>query len=309
MQRIVYNTVLAALLVAMAVFGGGSAVAGPFDIDLDDIKEGLEKAQKIKEAADDIQEAAEPWTYPEERATGRVLAARVAASFGGLWRGDRVSETWTSYVNMIGRALVPYCKRPDIKYRFAILNTDQVNAYSCPGGYIFVTKGLLTRIEDEAQLAGVLAHEIGHVSQRHIEKEVKKSRVTAAVLDHGLDFAAGEGEITAEQAEAIKKISDVGWEVLVKKGYAKADEFEADEAGTKNAYKLGYSPQGLKSFIRALGKDDPKGKMKILLSTHPAPAKRVKKLDSLIRENSHWKMDKPRLAGRFRHMKSKYPLH
>ena len=79
------------------------------------------------------------------------------------------------YINIIGRALAPYGKRPDIKYMFGILDTDDINAYSCPGGYVFVTRGLLKILDNEAQLAAILGHEIGHIGDKDIEKEVRKS--------------------------------------------------------------------------------------------------------------------------------------
>ena len=144
--------------------------------DMKDLKD-LDKGMNLIESGQKLVDAAKPWPYPEERATGRVLAAKVAASFGGVWRGNPHAEAWNKYVNKIGRGLVPYCNRPDIKYRFAILNSEDINAYSCPGGYIYVTRGLLKALNNEAQLAGILGHEIGHVSQRHIEKEVKKQQV------------------------------------------------------------------------------------------------------------------------------------
>jgi len=282
--------------------GHPSDVQAQFELDLN-------KLQEAAETVVDLAKAAKPWTYPEERATGRVLAARVASSFGGVWRGSPSADAWTAYVNKIGRALVPYSNRPDIKYRFAILNTDEVNAYSCPGGYIFVTKGLLGRLSNEAQLAGVLAHEIGHVSERHIEKEVKKSAVAGVLLEHGLEFAAMEGEITREQAKILEKVSEVGWEVLVKKGYAKKDEFEADRKGTKNIFKLGYHPYGLRSFLETIEKEGKKGKFKVLVSTHPAAGKRVQKIKDYVEKDKGWNCEgRPFLKERLDKMSADYPL-
>ncbi|MFO8056215.1 MAG: M48 family metalloprotease [bacterium] len=286
--------IIAALLAGLMVMGAGS-LSAQFKLP-DDVGDALDFAK-------DAHEAAKPWTYPEERATGRVLAAKVAKHFGGVWKHER----WNLYVNLMGRSLVPYSKRPDIKYRFAILNTDDVNAYSCPGGYIFVTRGLLKLAENEAQLAGVLAHEIAHVANRHIEKEVKKQKLGAAVLDHGLDFATEEGEISHQEAEILKSVSDAGWKVLIRKGYTKQDEFEADHDATKNVYKLGYNPYALRGMLNQLQKGKAKKKkLEILLSTHPASDKRIDKIEHYI-DKKGWKKQKD-LKDRYRRMKKEFPL-
>lgn len=267
---------------------------------------GLDKVNQAVDKAKEAQEVMKPWSYPEERATGRVLAAKVAANFGGLWK----DEAWTKYVNMVGRSLVPYCRRAEIKYRFAILNTDDVNAYSCPGGYIFVTRGLLKELENEAQLAGVLAHEIAHVSQRHIEKEVKKQQALQSLLQTGLDFAVSEGDLTAAQTQLIKMLSDLSWELLVSKGLAKQDEYESDRVGTQNLYQMGYTPNGLISFLKKLREQENQkgGKTKILFSTHPLPSKRIEELKKFI-ESKGWNPEgRPNHAERFQKFKTARPI-
>ncbi len=284
-----------AMLLAGLVFSGAGNVSAQFKLP--------GEVEDVIDFAKDAKEAAEPWTYPEERATGRVLAAKVAKNFGGLWKNDR----WNDYVNVLGRSLVPYSKRPDIKYRFAILDTDNVNAYSCPGGYIFVTRGLLKLVDNETQLAGVLAHEIAHVANRHIEKEVKKQKLGGVMLDHGLDFATKEGEISAQEAEILKNVSDAGWKILIRKGYTKKDEFEADHDATKNIYKLGYNPHGLRGFLNRLKLS--KGKkedLKILLSTHPDPDKRREKINEYIKKKG-WQ-NKPTLKERYQAMVQDHPV-
>lgn len=303
MKDLIKALVMAGLLgIALAiVFMPGPGKAGPFD-DM-----GSFDLNKLGDGAKKLVDAAKPWEYPDERATGRALAAKVAANFGGIWKGTKSADAWNKYVNMIGRGLVPYCERPDIKYRFAILNTDDVNAYSCPGGYIYVTRGLLRQARTEAELAGVLAHEIAHVSQRHIEKEIRKQKAGAGVMDIGLAVAEGSGEITGQQADLISGFSDAGYEILVKKGYAKQDEYEADEVGTKNIYKMGYNPEGLRKFIKLIEKTSTDGKLKVLVSTHPGADKRADKLKDLIKKKG-WDEDRPDLKERYNAMKAGNPL-
>lgn len=304
MKHLKKAAIFAAMLAPLAMIACPSVddAIGQFDLNID--------VNKMVDTAKNIGEAAKPWKYSDERATGRVLAARVAASLGGVWRGTPCAEAWTKYVNKIGRGMALYSERPDIKYRFAILDSDDVNAYACPGGYIFVTRGLLKDVADEAQLAGVLAHEIGHVACRHIEKEIKKQKLTGAAMDIGLIVAESRGEITSEQSNVIKMVSGAGYDVLVKTGYAKADEYEADAKATKNLYKMGYNPKAIRLFIKTLEEQEKEkgAKLKILLSTHPAPSKRKDKLKDYL-DKEGWDVEgMPNNAERFNAMKSKHPL-
>lgn len=278
MKKIILLSCAVCLLIGLAAIAAPSLpnIPGVDPKTMKQLKQGAEAAQQMSQAN-------QGWSFKEERATGRVLAARVAASFGGINK----NKAWNDYVNKIGRGLVPFSNRPNIKYRFAILNTDDVNAYSCPGGYIFVTRGLLKSVRSEAQLAGVLAHEIAHASQKHIEKEIRKQKVAGVALDQGLTFASGEGQITKDQADIIKKLGDAGYEILVKKGYAREDEFESDELAVKTMARMGYDPAELQAFIASLGSDK-SGKLGVLLSTHPASGDRAKAIEGQIKGKKKW---------------------
>lgn len=314
MKKLIVATAIAAGLVLAGAFLLPDLFLNKASAQLPDLR-GLDKGldrvikdPKAKQAIDagrDLVEAQKPWTYPEERATGRVLAAKVAKNFGGLW----MNKEWTDYVNIVGRSLSIYGNRPDIKYRFAILNSDQVNAYSCPGGYIFITRGMLKVINSEAQLAGVLAHEIAHVSERHIEKEVKNQQVAGALLRHGLSFAARDGEITAEQAEALKGIGDLGYEVLVKNGYSRQDEFEADRVATETIYKMGYSPTALAGLLKRL--DEGGGKksdLEVLVSTHPKAGDRIKAINKFVSDKGWSVRGKRNGASCYQELMQKHPI-
>ena len=113
---------------------------------------GLDKVLKAKQVAD----AQKDWTPEEEKAVGEATAAKLVAVFG-LYENPAMVK----YVNLVGQAVAQYAGRQDISYRFAILDTEMVNAFACPAGYIFVTRGLLANVEDEAELA-----EIGRASCR-----------------------------------------------------------------------------------------------------------------------------------------------
>jgi predicted Zn-dependent protease len=298
----------AALLVLLALMPVTQAQI-PNLKDLQKAKDALDKAKPLIDTGTKVIEASKPWTYPEERATGEVLSAKVAASFGGLWKGSKSADAWTAYVNKIGRGLVPYSNRPDIKYRFAILNSDDINAYSCPGGYIFVTRGLLKTLNNEAQLAGVLAHEIAHVSERHIEKAIKNQKVMSAMIEGGVNFAQASGKLDGTQAALAKNLGNAGFDILTKTGLSQADEFEADKVGTETISRMGYTAAGISAFMKRLrdAEGNSGSNMKYILATHPSPDARVTKLKQIM-DKEGLNVNGPNLAERYQAMVSQHPV-
>lgn len=302
-KRIIVITAVALALGALGLLLGSQRPALAVPIDLNKIKDGVDK---VKEPLKNAVEASRPWSYPEERAAGRTLAARVAGTFGGVWR----DQAWTEYVNKVGRGLVFYSNRPDIKYRFAILNTSDINAYSCPGGYIFITKGLLQEIKNEDQLAAVLGHEIGHVSEKHIEKEMRKDKGLNAALGLSAAIAQDAGaSVSQDQIQAIRQVSDASWNILIKKGLSQQDEFEADRDGVDNIAKMGYNPMGMYQILARLKEISGNGgsKMQVMLSTHPSPDKRMEQVMQNITSKGY-DQNKPTLDKRFMDFKAKHPL-
>ncbi len=310
MKKKIIFAAISALIIGGLLFMGGQESKAQFDFKKlvedqlpDDVKKHVKTAEKVVDAS-------KPWTLPEERATGRVLAAKVAKSpdFGTVWRGDKQAEAWTLYVNKIGRGLVPYSARPDIKYRFAILNSDDMNAYACPGGYIFVTKGLLKGVRNEAELAGVLGHEIGHIAKRHVEKSVKAGKWADIAIDLGSEELAKGGKVSKEQVKVFKDLSNDSYDFLAKTGLPQIDEFDADKEGTKTIVKAGYHPKGLKNFLKVLGDMSGEKEMKINLSTHPKPKNRDKKIVKLLEKKGWDKKDGYKGKERLEKMRTKYPL-
>src|SRR3989304_6169141 len=137
---------------------------------------------------------------------------------------------------IVGRSAAQYANRPEIEFRFAILNTDIVNAFAAPGGYIFITKGALRLMEDEAELAGVLAHEVAHVSERHIVKELN-IKGTEASPSAGLARIVGGG--TDTMRAAFTQVVDKAVEILFEKGLKRQDEMDSDRIGTMHQDKAG----------------------------------------------------------------------
>jgi len=258
-------------------------------------------AQDWLEAGKNIVEAVRPMKEDEEIQLGRQLAARLAGTFGVL-----KDEAWSQEINLVGRVLVPYSERPNLKYRFAILDTDAVNAYSAPGGYIFVSKGLLKQLSSEAELAGVLGHEIAHIANKDILREIQKSNLWKA----SAKVAISGSNLSADQEEFLGKLTDASWDTLVVKGLGKEDEFKADQDGAKNAQKLGYDPYGIYDFIKRLEpmEKQPGENVKIFFSTHPKPSARTAELKKYYDKKGWEPGSLAQDQDQYASLKSKHPL-
>jgi len=179
-------------------------------------------------------------------------------------------EALQRYVNRVGRWVASQSERPQLKWYFGVLDTADLNAFALPGGYVFVTRGLVELMADEAELAGVLGHEISHVVLQHHLKVLKQSQ---AVNVLGNLFAQQQGNSLVAQA-AIGK----GAEALTR-GLDKGAEFDADRAGVVLATRAGYTPYGLPSVLRKIASRNPReASLALLFKTHPLPQERLEKL-------------------------------
>lgn len=224
------------------------------------------KTSKILKQSVSTLKALQPIGYEEEKAIGGRLAIEVFSRYGGAYSDPELLH----YVNLVGQAVSEVSTRPDIDYHFAILNTEYPNAFATPGGYVFVSIGLLKMLENEAQLAGVLAHEIAHISQKHALQTIERSRSLQGMSSLTLT-------VMDKDPALFDKVIDEVSNVLFTKGLDKKLEFEADRYGREFAYRLGYFPGGLQNFIRKLGKNKERGKS-IFMSTHPSTSERYNRL-------------------------------
>lgn len=180
------------------------------------------------------------------------------------------------YVNRVGHWVAMQTERPGLPWRFGVLDTDSVNAFATPGGYVFVTNGLLQRLDNEAELAGVLAHEISHVLRRHHLEAIKKN---AAIGLTGDIISMGANE---KGTKSTKKIFN-GLSELYARGLDKDYEFEADSMGTVIATRAGYDSYGLMAVLLKLESMNPAdGSLALMFKTHPSPTARIEKLDKLM---------------------------
>lgn len=205
------------------------------------------------------------------------------------------------YVNRVGLWLAEQTERSDLPWRFGVLDTPAVNAFAAPGGYVFVTTGLLDLLDTEAELAGVLAHEIGHVLKRHHLRAVKQDKAIGMLGKLGQAAADHSGHADVLPASVKEKIGNVA-RTLYAKGLNRADEYDADQVGAVLMARAGYSPYALASVLHKLsalsGSD---ASVQLLFETHPAPTDRLDELSELL--------EGPLGSGEYAELGGRYQRH
>ncbi len=184
-------------------------------------------------------------------------------------------ETLQRYVNSVGRWVALQSKRPDLTWHFGVIESEDINAFSAPGGYVFLTKGLYKRLNNEAELAGVLGHEIAHVTQKHHLNLLKQSQLIGA-LAQAVTKEVKSGD------QAVQNLIGNGAEMMAR-GLDKDAEFEADRIGIVYAARSGYDAWGLPTVLQDMAtlntKDD---RLALLYKTHPTAADRLSKLGDAV---------------------------
>lgn len=206
----------------------------------------------------------------KEVQVGRSLAAKLAKKYGLI----RDAE-FTSYINSIGLLMASYSSRPELSFRFGILNTNEVNAFACPGGYVLITKGALSRIENEAELAALLSHELSHVTLKHSgsfeEDKVGFLDVLAAVMAPGGDVVSS----------FTKTAVDGMYSQFFEKGRKQEEEMDSDKAGVIYMIQAGYNPEAALTYLTKLN-NSPENET--LVKTHPPVKERIAALSNFFKE-------------------------
>lgn len=219
---------------------------------------------RIFDAGKDAATAAKGMDEKEEIEVGREVAGRT------LGAAPLVSDPQLqAYVNRVGRWVATQTERPDLPWHFGVLDNPAVNAFAAPGGYVLITRGLYEMLDNEAQLAGVLGHEIGHIVRRHHITVMQKS----AALSAGARLAQRDN-----RSAFLNNLIGTGAEVFAR-GLDKSAEFEADQIGVVLAARAGYSPYGLVEVLHKLaarGASD--ASLALLFKTHPTPSERLTQL-------------------------------
>ncbi|MGL6341756.1 MAG: M48 family metallopeptidase [Waterburya sp.] len=176
------------------------------------------------------------------------------------------NQAINNYINQIGQQLAKTSKRPDIPYTFQVVDDDSINAFATMGGYVYINTGTISTADNEAELASVIGHEIGHIVARHAVEQMRDRAVSQGLLS-----AAG-----LDRSDAVQ----IGVELAVSRPNSRSDELEADRLGLENLIKANYAPAGMLGFMQKLLKQG--GSTPGFLSTHPATSDRIKVLQQLI---------------------------
>ncbi|MGZ5555548.1 MAG: M48 family metalloprotease [Candidatus Aminicenantales bacterium] len=269
-----------AAVAAMALLSGCSAVQKGADILASQGKISEKDRAAIVGTSQALRSTFADITDEEEYYIGRAVSALI------LSRYKTVDDAaLTRYLNLVGMAVVYNSDRPETYggYHFTVLDSDEVNAMAAPGGFVFVTKGLVRRCGDEETLAAILAHEVGHVAARHGLQSIKKSRLVDAF---GVIGSTAASQLNSEELTKLTglfegALGDV-LETLVGRGYDRKYEFEADELSVKFIAQTGYNPAGLAAFLTNLERDKPSGPVAGWFKTHPSPADRLTRVRAEI---------------------------
>jgi predicted Zn-dependent protease len=210
------------------------------------------------------------YSLEEETRIGRQISGNLLGAVP-LVRDNKLQR----YVNLVGNWVALQSGRKDVTWRFGVLDTEDINAFAAPGGYVFVTKGLYRRLNNEAELAGVLAHEIAHVTQKHHLKVLKQSSLIGAL-----------GQVASSKVkdsdQVVQNLIGNGAEIMAR-GLDKNAEFEADRVGIVYAARAGYTPWGLPDVLQDMaGLPAKDSRTSLLYKTHPHPADRLAALGDAV---------------------------
>lgn len=269
------RSLLLALVLALAVAGLSCAM----------LKNPEETVTKIKNSpitkvAVSMRNSFADITDEEEYYIGRSVSALVLARYP-VYENDIL----TQYLNRVGSAVAAYSDRPETYagYHFLILDSPEVNAFAAPGGFVFVTKGLIAQCRDEEMLAAVLAHEVGHVVARHGLKAIKQSRLMDTFKLIGSEVAKQYGPADLAQLTDLFQgvLSDIAGQ-LIERGYDRKLEYEADGLAIKFTRATGYNPTGLSDLLKNLAASSKKEGGKGMFQTHPTPQDRLDRVNQQI---------------------------
>jgi predicted Zn-dependent protease len=257
-----------------------------------------EAKEKINLGAEQAEAASRPMTTEEEYYLGRAVAAEILGRYP-LYSNEKK----TRYVNEIGAVVALSSDMPITYggYHFAILDTDEVNAFACPGGTIFVTRGMLARAQNEDEVAAVLAHEVGHVNHRDGANSIQRSRWVQVVTTLGTAGATvlGGKDIAKLTDLFAGSVNDVVKTIVVN-GYSRDQELAADQSALVFLRRAGYDPNALTAYLGRLAKDQSGGASKGFFSTHPGMDQRLVEAQTYIGQQNWGQTDHAVRDRRFR---------
>jgi beta-barrel assembly-enhancing protease len=266
---------------AVGMLAGCSVVQKGTDVLAGTGKISEKDRQSINKTSNALRSTFSEITEQEEYYIGRAVAALILSRYK-IYDNSGL----TNYLNVMGKTISYNSDRPETfgGYHFLVLDTDEVNAMAAPGGFIFVTRGILQRCKDEEMVAAILAHEIGHVSAKHGLASIKKSRLVDAFKVLGTEATARYGPKELSQLTGIfeNTLGDIIGSV-VERGYDRKYEYEADGLAVKYAVRTGYDPNGLNRFLKTMTGGPAGAGAKGWFKTHPTAEDRMSKVTAQIK--------------------------
>jgi beta-barrel assembly-enhancing protease len=243
------------VLAAMAIASPAHAQFGGV---LDKAQKALEQKQKLDDL--NVSEA-------EEIDIGGDVSLKIRQRFGVVQ-----DAAIHRYVTLVGTLLAQQTERPGLPWTFVVLDTDGVNAFASPGGFVHITRGALALIRSEAELAGVLGHEMTHVAHKHTVNAIKKNKAVQLATR----------ETLAERGAFIDRVANKAYEMVLENSFDRGDEIDADAGAVALARKLGYAPRGLADFLTRLDeRNRGQAEQNGLFASHPQTADRIARVNKL----------------------------
>ena len=259
-----------------------------------------EDKEKIDRMALQTEKAIRPMSEQEEYYVGRAVAATILGQYR-LYRNEKL----TRYLNEVGQAVALASSRPFTYggYHFAVLDTDEVNALACPGGIVFITRGMLKKAQSEEEVAAILAHEIAHVAHKDGLGAIQSSRWAEVVTALGTEAAKklSGAELSKLVSLFEGSVNDVAKTLLVN-GYSREQESAADLSALSYMNGIGYDPNGLAAFLGRLTGEQTAGANKGFFGTHPGMQDRLSNAKSLIAEKKCSRTESPARNRRFQQL-------
>lgn len=237
------------------------AVAMPASAQIGAIRRGLEAKKQIEGLR---------VTDEEAREIGAAVSERIRERYGVVQ-----DQAVHQYVTLVGTVVAQAVGEAPQPYTFIVLDTDAVNAFAAPGGFVHITRGALGLIDNEAELAGVLGHEIGHIAEKHTVKAIEKSNRIQMT-----------SETLAGDRALLEQVANLTYEHIVENSFDRADEMESDKVGVAAVNTVGYAPSGLSTFLQRLAdRNKDASEKRGLFASHPDIEARIKRIDRQIKDD------------------------
>ena len=249
-----------------------AGIALPAHAQLGGLSGRLKQAQDAKAKVDRIADL--KMSDADERKLGEDVSAKLRKDFG-VYQDKDV----TRYVSLVGNVLAQSSSRPHLDWQFIVLDTDGVNAFASPGGIVHITRGALGLIKNEAELAGVLGHEITHITAKHTVSAIQKNRVVSLTADE----VGGSGGLAQS---VVSKLAEAAYKNIISNAFDRDDEVQSDKVGIGLASRAGYAPAALADVLKRL-EDRNKNQQEAngMFASHPLITDRLASIAKAVKDD------------------------